>query len=178
MLVGETRDLETAEIVVRASLTGHLVFTTLHTNDAIGAVSRMVDMGVPAYLLAAAARAVLAQRLVRRLCPRCRRETPLSPSDAALLGQPNLAGRTVWEAVPAGCAECLGGYKGRTGIHELLAATPALSEAVRTGAPPAELRRLAVAAGFRDMLDDGADKILAGITSVAEVLRSAGARKE
>ncbi|MGD9781924.1 MAG: GspE/PulE family protein [Kiritimatiellia bacterium] len=178
VLVGETRDLETAEIVVRASLTGHLVFTTLHTNDAIGAVSRMVDMGIPAYLLAAATRAVLAQRLVRRLCPHCRRETPLSAADAALLGQPGWAGRSVWEAAPKGCAECLGGYKGRTGIHELLTATPAISEAVRTGAPPAELRRLAVASGFRDMLDDGADKILAGITSVAEVLRSAGARKE
>ena len=178
VLVGETRDLETAEIVVRASLTGHLVFTTLHTNDAVGAVTRMVDMGIPPYLLASAARAVLAQRLVRCLCPRCRRETALSAADAVLLGQPKLAGRKVWEAVPAGCPECLGGYKGRTGIHELLAVSPAIAEAVRTAVPPAELRRLAAAAGFRDMLDDGVDKILAGATSVAEVLRSAGARRE
>ena len=178
VLVGETRDLETAEIVVRASLTGHLVFTTLHTNDAVGAVTRMVDMGIPPYLLASAARAVLAQRLVRRLCPGCRREAALSAADAALLGQPKLAGRTIWEASSAGCAECLGGYKGRTGIHELLAVSPAISEAIRTSLPPAELRRLAVAAGFHDMLDDGTDKILAGVTSVAEVLRSAGARRE
>jgi len=178
VLVGETRDLETAEIVVRASLTGHLVFTTLHTNDAVGATTRMVDMGIPPYLLAAAARAVLAQRLVRRLCPRCRRETALAAADAALLGQPKLAGRTVWEAAPEGCADCLGGYKGRTGIHELLAVSPAISEAIRTAVPPGELRRLARAAGFRDMLDDGIDKILAGTTSVAEVLRSAGARRE
>ena len=178
VLVGETRDLETAEIVVRASLTGHLVFTTLHTNDAVGAVTRMVDMGIPPYLLASASRAVLAQRLVRCLCPRCRREAVLTAADAVLLGQPKLAGRTVWEAAPGGCAECLGGYKGRTGIHELLAVTPALAEAIRTNLPPAELRRMAVAAGFRDMLDDGVDKILAGTTSVAEVLRSAGARRE
>ena len=178
VLVGETRDLETAEIVVRASLTGHLVFTTLHTNDAVGATTRMVDMGIPPYLLAAAARVVLAQRLVRRLCPRCRRETALAAADAALLGQPKLAGRTVWEAAPEGCADCLGGYKGRTGIHELLAVSPAISEAIRTAVPPGELRRLARAAGFRDMLDDGIDKILAGTTSVAEVLRSAGARRE
>ncbi len=178
VLVGETRDLETAEIVVRASLTGHLVFTTLHTNDAVGAVTRMVDMGIPPYLLASAARAVLAQRLVRCLCPRCRRKVELSAADAALLGQPALAGHVVWEATSAGCAECLGGYKGRTGIHELLAVTPAISEAIRTAVPPAELRRLAVAAGFRDMLDDGTDKIVAGVTSVAEVLRSAGARRK
>ena len=177
VLVGETRDLETAEIVVRASLTGHLVFTTLHTNDAVGAVTRMVDMGIPPYLLASAARAVLAQRLVRCLCPHCRRAAALSAADAALLGQPKLAGRAVWEAAPAGCAECLGGYKGRTGIHELLTVSPAISEAIRTAVPPAELLRLAVAAGFRDMLDDGVDKIMAGATSVAEVLRSAGARR-
>ncbi len=177
VLVGETRDLETAEIVVRASLTGHLVFTTLHTNDAVGAVTRMVDMGIPPYLLASAARAVLAQRLVRRLCPQCRREVALGAADAALLGSPKLAGRAAWEASAGGCGECLGGYKGRTGIHELLAVSPAVSEAIRTAVPPAELRRLAVAEGFRDMLDDGVDKILAGETSVAEVLRSAGARR-
>ena len=111
MLVGETRDLETSEIVVRASLTGHLVFTTLHTNDAIGAVTRLVDMGIPAYLLASASRAVLAQRLVRRLCPSCRRQADITEADAQLLGRPELAGRTAWEASQDGCDECLGGYK-------------------------------------------------------------------
>jgi len=177
VLVGETRDLETAEIVVRASLTGHLVFTTLHTNDALGAVMRMVDMGIPPYLLASAARAVLAQRLVRRLCPHCRRESTLSADDAARLGRETLAGRPVWDAAPEGCTACLGGYKGRTGIHELLTVTPAISEAIRTAAPTAELRRLARESGFYELLDDGTDKVLAGMTSVAEVLRSAGARR-
>ena len=174
VLVGETRDLETAEIVTRASLTGHLVFTTLHTNDAAGAVSRLVDMGVPPYLLAAAARAVLAQRLVRCLCPACRRSVALSAADAAALGRPALAGRPVFEPSPEGCPECLGGYKGRTGIHELLVITPDVAEAVRLGRPAAELLRLAAAHGFRSMLDDGADKVLAGETSAAEVLRATG----
>jgi len=178
VLVGETRDLETAEIMVRASLTGHLVFTTLHTNDAPGAVTRLVDMGVPPYLLAAAARAVLAQRLVRCLCPACRREAAIGADDAARLGRPELAGRPAWAPSPEGCPDCLGGYKGRTGIHELLAVTPAVAEAVRTSAPAAELKRLAVADGFYGMIDDGIDKILAGTTSVAEVLRSAGAHRE
>jgi len=178
VLVGETRDLETAEIVVRASLTGHLVFTTLHTNDAVGAVTRMVDMGIPPYLLASASRAVLAQRLVRRLCSSCRREALLSKEDAALLGQPALAGRATWEASSEGCTDCLSGYKGRIGIHELLVVTSAIAEAVRTGAPPAEILRMAVFGGFHDMLDDGTDKILSGVTSVAEVLRSAGSRQK
>ena len=178
ILVGETRDLETAEIVVRASLTGHLVFTTLHTNDAVGAVTRMVDMGIPPYLLASAARAVLAQRLVRRLCPACRRAAELSAADAALLGEEKLAGRTAWEAAPEGCGECLGGYRGRTGIHELLAATPEVCEAIRAGAPSGELRRMAARAGYRDLLGDGVEKILAGTTSAAEVLRTAGTRRE
>ena len=177
ILVGETRDLETAEIVVRASLTGHLVFTTLHTNDAPGAVTRMVDMGIPPYLLASTTRAVLAQRLVRCLCPACRRETGLPAAEAAALGQPALAGRRVWEAEPAGCPDCLGGYKGRTGIHELLAVGLAIAEAIRTAAPPAEFRRLALAAGFREMLADGLDKILAGVTTAAEVLRAVGVRR-
>ena len=95
-----------------------------------------------------------------------------------MLGQPKLAGRPVWEASSSGCKDCLNGYKGRTGIHELLAVTPAISEAIRTAVPPAELLRLGVAAGCRDMLDDGVEKVLAGATSVAEVLRSAGARRE
>ncbi|MDR0994586.1 MAG: Flp pilus assembly complex ATPase component TadA [Verrucomicrobiota bacterium] len=178
VLVGETRDLETAEIMVRASLTGHLVFTTLHTNDAVGAVTRLVDMGIPSYLLAAAVRAVLAQRLVRRLCPHCRKPAVLSGEDAALLGNSRLVGRTVWEAHVEGCRHCLGGYKGRTGIHELLVVSPVVAEAVRADVPVMELRHLAAAEGFREMSEDGTDKILAGLTTVAEVLRSAGAHKE
>lgn len=174
VLVGETRDLETAEIVTRASLTGHLVFTTLHTNDAVGAVSRLTDMGVPPYLLAAAARAVLAQRLVRRLCPHCRRAARLAQDDAALLGIPAQAGTPIHEPNPDGCPECLGGYKGRTGIHELLTVTPPIAEAIRQARPAAAILELAAAAGYRPMLADGVDKLLDGTTSVAELLRATG----
>ena len=174
VLVGETRDLETAEIVTRASLTGHLVFTTLHTNDAAGAVSRLVDMGVPPYLLAAAARAVLAQRLVRKLCPHCRRPATLGPADAELLGVPALAGHSIFEPNLDGCPACLGGYKGRTGIHELLTVTPAIAEAIRLSRPASDLLTLAASDGFRSMLADGVDKLLDGTTSVPELLRSTG----
>lgn len=177
ILVGETRDLETAEIAIQASLTGHLVFTTLHTNDAPGAVVRLTDMGIPAYLLASSVRGVLAQRLVRKLCPHCRERAVLDPEDAARLGSPSLGGRPVWAAHAEGCPQCLGGYRGRIGVHELLLVTPGLAEAVRAGVSLAELRRLARASGFSDMLDDGAAKILAGETSAAEVLRAVGTRE-
>ncbi len=178
ILVGETRDLETAEILVRASLTGHLVFTTLHTNDAAGAVTRLVDMGVPPYLLASAVRAVLAQRLVRLLCPQCSEPAVLSAEDAAELGAPACAGREIHAPHTDGCPHCLGGYKGRTGIYELLPVTAEMAEAIRRNEPAAELRRLASEAGFNDMPADGLERILAGQTSVAEVLRSVGTRKE
>jgi general secretion pathway protein E len=177
ILVGETRDLETAEIAIQASLTGHLVFTTLHTNDAPSAVVRLTDMGIPAYLLASSVRAVLAQRLVRKLCPHCRQRVTLGTEDAERLGIASRAGAKVWAANPEGCPHCLGGYRGRTGIHELLLVTPELAEAVRAGAPLAELRGIASRGGFTDMLADGADKVLRGETSVAEVLRAVGSRE-
>ena len=177
ILVGETRDLETAEIAIQASLTGHLVFTTLHTNDAPSAVVRLTDMGIPAYLLASSVRAVLAQRLVRCLCPHCRRRVALGTEDAERLGIAERAGAEVWEANAEGCPHCLGGYRGRTGIHELLLATPELAEAVRAGASLAELRGIAARDGFTDMLADGADKVLRGGTSATEVLRAVGSRE-
>ena len=177
ILVGETRDLETAEIAIQASLTGHLVFTTLHTNDAPSAVVRLTDMGIPAYLLASSVRAVLAQRLVRRLCPHCRRRVPLGTEDAERLGIAPHAGSEVWTANTEGCPRCLGGYRGRTGIHELLLVTPTIAEDVRSGASLSDLRRLAAADGFTDMLSDGTEKILSGATSPAEVLRAVGSRE-
>ena len=174
ILVGETRDLETAEIVVRASLTGHLVFTTLHTNDAPGAVTRMTDMGIPPYLLASALRAVLAQRLVRRLCPHCREAAEIGAEEAERLGRPELAGRPVFRAHAAGCPACLGGYKGRTGIHELMLATPELAEAIRLNAPVRELAAIAAKGGYRPLAEDGLEKVLAGVTTLSELRRSTG----
>ncbi len=176
VLVGETRDTETAEIAVRASLTGHLVFTTLHTNDAPGAVTRLIDMGVDARLLATCLRGVLAQRLVRTLCPRCKRET--SPARAAAraeskTAQALLEGHKTWE--PAGCPFCLEGYKGRAGLFELLTMDEPLRKAVRRGdSDSAQLRQLAEAAGMRSLLADGMNKARTGLTSVAEALAATG----
>ena len=174
ILVGEMRDLETAEIAIRASLTGHLVFSTLHTNDATSAVVRMVDIGIPPYLLASALQASLAQRLVRVLCPACRRQAALSAEDKAALGPAasRLAGRPLWQA--RGCAQCLGGYRGRQGLFEFMLADPAIQEAIRTSTGTQEIRRMAVAGGMKTLLDDAVDKVLAGTTTVAEILRAVG----
>ena len=175
VLVGETRDNETAEIAVRASLTGHLVFTTLHTNDAAGAVMRMMDMGVEAFLLAAALRGALAQRLVRRLCPSCRRPVQLTEREWLALGTAGerLRGQTVY--APAGCPACLGGYHGRIGIFELLVVDERMQDAIRRRADVA--RHLVSGAGgnqLSSLLDDGLDKVLRGETSLAEVQYALG----
>ena len=175
ILVGETRDLETAEIAIRASLTGHLVFTTLHTNDAAAAPVRLMDMGAESYLLSASLRGVLAQRLARRLCPKCRVEAVVSAADVA--GFPSaeaarLVGRPHW--VARGCAACLEGYKGRVGLFELLTMTPELSRAVRDRAGVEQLRDLAVRGGMTPLLGDGFERVLAGETSLAELARVVG----
>jgi general secretion pathway protein E len=174
ILVGETRDLETAEIALRASLTGHLVFTTLHTNDALGAPVRLMDMGVPPYLLSAAVRGVVAQRLVRRLCPRCRREAAITADDVQRYGpglRP-LVGRTHWAA--ASCDACREGYLDRVGIYEWLKITPPLAEALRRAVSPDELHSLALAEGYEPLIQDGYRKALAGVTSLAELARVTG----
>jgi len=175
ILVGETRDLETAEIAIRASLTGHLVFSTLHTNDAAGAALRLVDMGVPSYLLADALRGVLAQRLVRRLCPHCRVEAVLTAEDLAPWGAAarGFAGRRHFRA--RGCDRCREGYAGRIGVFELVALTPAVAEAIRSGARPEPLRAAAAAAGFATLAEDGLARVLEGATSLAELGRVLGA---
>ena len=177
VLVGETRDAETAEIAVRASLTGHLVFTTLHTNDAPSAVMRLVDMGVEPYLLASSLRGVLAQRLVRRACPHCARMLPFGdpavlPSEEAVARAAGAAG--VLRAV--GCDRCLEGYVGRIGVFELLPCGGAVAEAVHAGRLAAgDLRAAAAAAGaFRPMSDDAARKLRDRITTPAEVLAALG----
>ncbi len=173
ILVGETRDLETAEIAVRASLTGHLVFTTLHTNSAAGAPVRLADMGVPPYLLSAALRGVLAQRLVRRLCSACRRAVPWTEADRRETGlEAAEAGGPHWEAV--GCEACLEGYRGRVGVFEMLEVSADVAEAIRTGAPATELRRLAQAGGMTPLWSDGLARVRAGETSLAELRRAVG----
>ena len=174
VLVGEIRDLETAEICVRASLTGHLVFSTLHTNDAVSAVLRLVDMGIPPYLLASSIRAALAQRLVRRLCPHCRRAEAHDDEAASGLGEigRRLLGQPLY--APGRCDQCLGGYTGRLGIFELLIASPAVRDGIRAGMDPSDLAALAVTQGMKPLAEDGVDKVLAGDTSLAELQRAVG----
>ncbi len=177
ILVGEIRDRETAEIAVRASLTGHLVFSTLHTNDAAGAVLRLLDIGLAPYLLAAAMRAALAQRLARRLCPHCRQPGELSPAErqwvAAAAALPPAAAR-IWRAGP-GCAECLAGFRGRVGLFELLVLNGELTELVRAGqCDTAGLRAAARRGGMRTLAADGCAKALAGLTAPEEIRRVIG----
>lgn len=171
ILVGETRDVETAEIAVRASLTGHLVFTTLHTNDALGAVIRLVDMGVEPYLLASCLRGVLAQRLARKLCVECRIQRVPSPKEFAGLGPlaERVRGKSVW--MPKGCPACLEGYRGRVGLFELMVLDRDMQEQVARGHAGADdLRELAGKSGMVSLLADGVAKVLEGVTSLAEVV--------
>ncbi len=168
VMIGEIRDLETARIAVQASLTGHLVLATLHTNDAASAVTRLVDMGVEPYLLASALVGVLAQRLVRRLCPHCRTEQPVSDLEKLALGA-SYSGATTWHA--AGCPECAGsGYRGRTGIHELLVMNDDLQLMVHEGVSDQAIREHARAGGMRSLREDGNRLLASGVTSVDEVL--------
>ncbi len=173
MLVGEIRDLETAEILVRSSLTGHLCFSTLHTNDALGAVVRLTDMGIEPYLLASSILGVLAQRLVRCLCAECREPAQLTAEERALLGPwATRLADGCWRT--RGCPRCLEGYRGRTGIYELMTADAGLLEAIRTRADLARLRALARAGGLRSLWEDGLDKVRQGVTSLPELLRAVG----
>jgi len=173
IMVGEIRDAETAEIAVQAALTGHLVFSTLHTNDAAGAISRLLEMGVQDYLLSSSLLGVLAQRLVRRLCPNCRKEVPFADMDglaAELDVDGDNALRTVWEA--GGCDTCSGtGYLGRVGIFEFLPVTSEICKVIVQRADAGAIRTLAVQLGMRLLRDDGWDKVRQGVTTLAEVLR-------
>ena len=173
IMVGEIRDSETAEIAVQAALTGHLVLSTLHTNDAAGAISRLLEMGVQDYLLSSSLLGVLAQRLVRRLCPRCRREVPFAGLDGAEAELDLLNGNaieTVWEAV--GCEGCNStGYLGRIGIFELLPVTSEICKVIVQRADAGAIRNLAVRQGMRLLREDGWDKVRQGITTLSELLR-------
>jgi type IV pilus assembly protein PilB len=172
ILVGEMRDTETAQMGIQASLTGHLVFSTLHTNDAPGAVTRMIDMGVPAYLVASSVIAVLAQRLVRVNCVKCKQ--PHQPLDtqieAAGITPEMLQGATFMKG--RGCSNCqTSGYKGRLGIFELMIMNNKIRELAFQGAATQEIRRAAVSQGMRVMFEDGVAKALRGITTLDEVFR-------
>jgi general secretion pathway protein E len=175
VMIGEIRDLETAQIAVQASLTGHLVLATLHTNDAVSAVTRLADMGVETYLLASSLLGVLAQRLVRCLCPTCRTASAPTAGEAALLAELGLpSGQPLYK--PVGCAECGdSGYRGRTGIYELVLVDETLRRLIHDHAGEAALREACARTGVRSLRGDGARWLADGTTSLAELLRVTGA---
>jgi type II secretory ATPase GspE/PulE/Tfp pilus assembly ATPase PilB-like protein len=177
IMVGEIRDLETAEISIRASLTGHLVFSTLHTNDAPGAITRLIDMGVEPFLVGSAVELVIAQRLVRRLCQDCARTVPVDrakvlPALQALgMGEPELAGVTELRE-PAGCRKCRGtGYRGRVGVFEIFHPKP-LHDMIVARVSNRELTEKAMEQGMRPLARAGWIKVVAGLTTMDELVRN------
>ena len=172
IMVGEMRDAPTAEIAVQAALTGHLVFSTLHTSDAAGAVNRLLDMGIPAYQVAATLSGVLAQRLVRVLCESCREQYR---PDAGEIPSGVLAGPGPFWRAGKGCDSCGGtGYRGRIGIYEFLPVSDDIRQKIVHGAPVGDLRAAARAAGMTSLLEEGWDLVRRGVTSIAELYRVLG----
>jgi general secretion pathway protein E len=179
IMIGEIRDLETAEMAIQAALTGHLVLSTLHTNDAASAVTRMLDLGVPAYLLNATVLGVMAQRLVRTLCPSCKHKVPYGEDRAEDVAWEELV--RPWKArrpsriyKPVGCLECrMTGYRGRSGIYEVMLLTPAIKRLVGTTPDLGKIREQAYKDGMKSLRISGAMKVAAGVTTFEEVLKVA-----
>jgi len=173
IMVGEIRDSETAKISIQAALTGHLVFSTLHTNDSCAAVTRLLDMGIEPFLVSSSLVAVMAQRLVRKVCPSCR--TPYRPPMEEMrqlgLSLDRLEGATVYKA-GTGCPDCKQtGYRGRLGIHELLVVDDDVRNLIMKAADSSSIRRAAASKGMTTLREDGAEKLLNGLTTVEEILR-------
>jgi general secretion pathway protein E len=174
IMVGEIRDRETAEMAIQAALTGHLVLSTLHTNDSAGAVTRLVDMGIEPFLVSSSLIGVIAQRLVRVLCPRCKERYEPGPDEHRLLGvhgqEPGPTAHVVYRKT--GCDECLRtGYLGRMGVYEFLAIDDDIRKVILRGGDSRSVGSEAEKKAMKRMIDDGADKVLQGITSIEEVLR-------
>ena len=171
ILIGEIRDAETAAIAIQSALTGHLVFSTLHTNDAAGAVSRLLEMGVEDYLLSSCLLAIVAQRLVRVLCPACKKKIKADPamlSDLGVVGDQS----DTWVYEPTGCEKCAQtGYRRRTGIYEFLRVTENIRKLVLSHADSATIKQAAVQEGMRTLRVDGSSRVLEGVTSFSELLR-------
>lgn len=169
IMVGEIRDLETAEIAIRAALTGHLVLSTLHTNDAIGGISRLIDMGVEPFLIGSAVRGFMAQRLVRRLCDRCKVPASITAEQLDRLGLGEPEG--ICEASPIGCDHCgFTGYRGRLAIYELCMITPKIQDLIVTGGSSKAITEQAETEGFETMQNYGLKKVKSGETSLSEIL--------
>ncbi|HPB50401.1 MAG TPA: ATPase, T2SS/T4P/T4SS family, partial [Myxococcota bacterium] len=171
ILIGEIRDRETAEIAVQASLTGHLVFSTLHTNDASSSFTRLVDMGIEPFLIASSVLATVAQRLVRVVCRECRERYEPSAGELETLGIDHVSPEdTFYRAV--GCPECSGtGYSGRNAIYEILRVDDQIRELVMRSADSSEIKKMAMSRGMLTLRQDGVDKVRRGITTAEEVMR-------
>ncbi|MNS26329.1 Type II secretion system protein E [compost metagenome] len=170
VMVGEIRDNETAEIAIRASLTGHLVLSTIHTNDAISTITRLRDMDIEPYLIASSLLGVVAQRLVRRICPECRTSYTPTEQETILLNNHGREVQTLYRG--KGCGNCnQTGYRGRLAIHEVLLINDRIRQMITSSASVEELRQAAREQGLVDLMDDGFDKVLQGVTTVQEVLR-------
>jgi len=173
VMIGEIRDLETAEIAIQASLTGHLVFSTLHTNDAPGAITRLVDMGVEPFLVSSSMLAVIGQRLIRKVCLYCRIPYTPSPKEMQDLGilQTEIQGKTLYRA--QGCDKCMKtGYSGRTCIKELFLVDDEIRSMILGGTDSNVLKKKAVSKGMKTIRDDGISKVLQGTTTIEEILRA------
>ena len=174
IMVGEIRDLETARMAVQAAMTGHLVVSTLHTNDATTGVNRLLDLGIPAYLISATVLGIMAQRLVRTLCNHCKEETSVDEATWRSLVTPwkSAVPETIYK--PVGCLECRNtGYHGRQGIYEILPLTETIKDHITDRCDLQELRRQAMREGMHSLRLSGAQKVAQGLTSIEEVLRVA-----
>ncbi|SLM33247.1 PilB [Desulfamplus magnetovallimortis] len=180
IMVGEIRDITTAEIAIKAAMTGHLVFSTLHTNDCPSTIGRLIDIGIPSYMLASAVTMVLSQRLGRRLCPECKQEvTGYDPNELELYGFNKKEIPKLKIMGPKGCAHCNGtGYKGRVGLYELMEVTDEVAKAINANVPEDQLRKLAVQEGMVTLRDAGLEKVRQGVTSLDEVLKKTTITKE
>ncbi len=180
IMVGEIRDIGTAEIAIKAAMTGHLVFSTLHTNDCPSTIGRLVDIGIPSYMLASAVTMVLSQRLARKLCPKCRVEVnDYTPEELEQIGFRKDEISELKLYGPGGCPECKGsGYKGRTGLYELMEVTDDVGKAINASVPEDQLRKTAIQAGMKTLRDAALEKARRGVISIEEVLKRTVVTKE
>lgn len=171
IMIGEIRDQETAQIAVQASITGHLVVSTLHTNSSASTISRLEDMGVESYLLADSVKGIIAQRLVRRLCPACKREHLLTEEEKAFMNIPAFRPVKIYE--PCGCEKCANtGYKGRIGIYEIMTITPKIKSLISKGVDIEDINKAACDEGMHTLRQSAEKLVLEGVTSFQEMLKT------
>jgi general secretion pathway protein E len=172
IMVGEIRDPETADIAIHAALTGHLVLSTVHTNDSPGAITRLLDMGIEPFLVASSLIGVVAQRLIRTLCPRCKRPYQPTPEHLEAMDLRPEAAPSFTFYEPGGCDVCRRGYLGRTGIFELLQVDDEVQRQVLDKASSTQIKQRAVEKGMKTLLQDGRDRVASGVTAIDEIMRA------